>query len=321
MKLFIIGFGNIGTNLMKIISEKNIELKNKFGTSFEVMAVADSKGVYVGFKGYEDLLNAKLRGKMEEFRDKNHDIMNHIEDLDYDILVEVTSSTPNGEPGISYVRKALGRKKHVVTANKSILVKDFDVIDFSKKMGVIFKFEATVCGSIPVFSAIDNYYSKAKIIEVSGAFNATSSYVIRMMEEGMSFNDAIGKAIREGVAERNYEDDLLGVDSARKALILHNYIFGKRMNVEDIENTARIQDVRPGMRLLSVVRDSNIIIKYVEKSEKSKIFDFNGAGMSFSITTDLFNTQTIIVEQDGPWESAAAVYSDLVDILKVNSNE
>ncbi len=317
MKAFIVGFGNIGTNLVRIITKKNNELQQKYGDSFQIIAIADSKGVYKGFKNNEEILEAKLNGRTEKFRIKDTDITKSIADLDYDILVEVTSSTPSGEPGITYVKRAMEKKKHVVTANKSILVQNFDTIDYARKMGVIFKFEATVCGSIPVFNTIDNYYSKAKIKKVSGAFNATSSYIIRMMENGFSFRDALDIAIKEGLAERNYEDDLLGIDSARKALILHNYIFKKRMKMNEIENLAKIEDVKPGMGLISEIEDSKITIKYVEKSEKSKIFNFNGAGMSFTITTDLFNTQTLIVDQDGPWESAAAVYSDLVDILKV----
>ncbi len=319
MKLLILGFGNIARNLLRILEERKEFVKRNYRSDLEVIAIADSKNVYSGFKSIKEVIDAAEKNTLNNFITKEMKQLQAIKTMDYDILVEVTTSTPNGEPGISYVKGALEMGKDVVTANKGILVNNFDLIYEAKSKGNIFKFESTVCGSIPVFSTIDNYYSKAKIHKIEGAFNATSSYVSRIMEEGHDFNYAIEKAIRDGIAERNYKDDILGVDSARKALILHNYVFDNKFTFGDININVKESDLKPGMGLLSELTKDDITIRYVKKSEKGKIFDFNGPGMSFSIRTDLFNQQTIVVESDGPKESAAAVYSDILDIMKVRS--
>lgn len=320
-KLFIIGYGNIARNLLSIIQEYNVNLIKNYGIELKIEAIADTRGVYAGFENIHEIINAKLLNYTDKYMLEDEEISSAIKNLDYDILVEVSTSTNDGQPGISYVKSAIKNKKDVVIANKGILVNDFSLIDFAKSNGIILKFESTVCGSIPVFNSIDNYYSKGKILKMEGAFNATSSYVIQLMERGMDFYSAIRDAISNGIAEKNYNEDLYGVDSGRKALILHNYVYEKRLNFRDINFDIKESDISPGKRLLSEITEGDITIKYVNKSEKNKIFDFNGAGMSFSIKTDLFNEQTIIVENDGPKESAGAVYSDIMDIVKVRKNE
>jgi len=45
-----------------------------------------------------------------------------LQDIPSDIIIELTTSTPDGEPGITHIQKAFQHQKHVVTTNKSPLV-------------------------------------------------------------------------------------------------------------------------------------------------------------------------------------------------------
>lgn len=321
MKLLLVGYGNISRNLIDILLKRKELIKHAYGESIEIEAIIDSKGVYSGFQSMYEMISTKQEGSHVKYRVEGLDPINAIKTLDYDLLVELTSSTLDGEPGISYVKSAFHRGKDVVTANKSILVNDFGLIDYANTNGLLFKFEATVCGSLPVFTTLDNYYSKATIKRISGAFNATSSFVIKKMEDGIPFKDAINLAIREGMAEKEYKEDIFGVDSARKSLILHNYVFGNNMRMKDVQIDIKDEDITAGKRLISEIEESMVRVRYINKLEKDKIFDFNEAGMSISIESDLFDNQTFIVEHDGPKESAAAVYSDILDIMKVRHHE
>ncbi len=318
MKIQVIGLGGIGKNLLRLIHQKNGTIKSKIGEKIEVVSVSDSSGTVIT----EDLsllriIEAKESGGLREIDSfEKISALKAIEDIDADLVVEVTQSTPDGYPGITHVLKAMENEKDVVTANKSILVSEMNMFEKAAEFKRMLRYEATVCGSIPVFNLIDYSIIPANIISVQGYFNATSSFIISRMENGMSKEAAISEAVKIGLAEKNYSDDLEGIDSARKGIILHRRIFNSNISLKDVKFKNIKDGLVPGNRLFTEVNRNGVEVSYKSVGNNRPEIQSTKAPMSITFITDLYDTLTLSIENDGPLESAAATLNDIILIGK-----
>jgi len=318
MKVQVIGLGGIGKNLLKTINQKNGLIKSKVGEKIEIVSVSDTSGtVITDGMPLLRIIQAKESGGLKEIESfEKMSALKAIKDIDSDIVVELTQSTLNGSPGIDHVIEAMENEKDVVTANKGVLTTQINMFEKAKEYGRKIRYEATVCGSIPVFSLMDYSIQPASIISINGFFNATSSFIISKMEDGLSREEAIDQAIKIGLAEKNYKDDIEGIDSARKSIILHRRIFGSTISMNDIKFNNIKEGLLPGNRLYSEITESGIEVGYIHIGEVKDMKKNVGAPMSINFKTDIFDSLSLSVDHDGPVESAAAVLNDIMLIAK-----
>ena len=86
-----------------------------------------------------------------------------------DATVELTPSTPTGEPGLSNIKAALRAKKNVVTANKGPLVVDYRGLEqLARKSGVKLLYEATVAAHVPVFCLVESCFKTDELEGLKG---------------------------------------------------------------------------------------------------------------------------------------------------------
>lgn len=314
MKIQVIGLGGIGKNLLKTINQKNGHIRNILGEKLEVVSVSDTSGtVITDGMSLMQVIHAKESGGLREIESfEKMSAKKAIEDVDADIVVELTQSTVDGYPGIDHVLTAMENGKDVVTANKGILTGRIDIFKKVREYSRKIRYEATVCGSIPVFNLMDYSIQPASIISISGFFNATSSFVISSMEEGMSKEEAINSAIKIGLAERNYKEDLEGIDSARKGIILHRRVFGSSISLDDVVFKNIKEGIYPGMRLHTTVSENGVEVKYLKIDDKYSYIRNGKAPMAITFETDIYDSLTLSVKHDGPVESAAAVLNDIL---------
>ena len=84
-----------------------------------------------------------------------------------------------------------------------------------------FLFEASVGGGIPIIRPISQCLAANDVIEISGILNGTTNFILtKMINEDMSFEDALSLAQQLGYAERNPAADIEGHDACRKICIL-----------------------------------------------------------------------------------------------------
>jgi homoserine dehydrogenase len=314
MRVQVIGLGGIGKNLLRLIYEKNGLINSKIGEKIEVVSVSDTSGTVVtdGMPLLR-IVQAKEYGGLRELDSfERISATKAIEDIDSDAVIELTQSTLDGKPGIDHALKAMENGKDLITANKGILVSEKDVIRESIEMRRIIKYEATVCGSIPVFNLMKYSIAPASISEVEGFFNGTSTFVASMMEAGKSREDAIREAVKTGLAEKNYKDDLEGRDSARKGVILHRTIFGSMISMKDVDFGDMDEEPKIGKRLLTLVGKEGVSVRYVDMNGNVNKNKLTGPAMSITFHTDIVDSLTLSVEHDGPRESAATVLNDIM---------
>jgi homoserine dehydrogenase len=184
--------------------------------------------------------------------------------VDADVFVDLTTGdlgahSPDRFPLVA----ALEAGTDVVTANKSPLALFPAEIDaIRRRTGARLLASATVAGGVPILELLGSALRGAEIVEVAGAWNATSTFVLSRVEEGASFEEAIADARRLGFAEADATADLDGSDSAAKASIVAGAAFGlhppfrsvDRIGIEALDPERLREAGRRGRRTRLVAR-------------------------------------------------------------------
>lgn len=149
------------------------------------------------------------------------------------IVVELVGGC---EPTRTWVLRAIGAGKHVITANKALIAQHGnEIFAAADRHGVIVAFEAAVGGGIPIIKAIREALAGNRIQSIAGIVNGTTNYILtRMTEDGASYADALSEAQHLGFAERDPTADVEGHDAAAKAAIIASIAFGVRVVAGDV---------------------------------------------------------------------------------------
>src|SRR5690349_18477052 len=139
------------------------------------------------------------------------------------------------EPAGDYVLELLRRGKHVVTANKQLVARrGAELFAAASETGVQLRFEASVCGAIPVIKVLREALVVTNVHGVLGIVNGTTNFVLTEMERGKSYDEALAEAQARGYAEADPTDDVSGADAAAKMAILATVAFNSRVTLDDV---------------------------------------------------------------------------------------
>jgi homoserine dehydrogenase len=328
MKIQLVGFGHVGQSLIELIDEKK-ELLKALGLDLRIVSVSDSRGTALDERGLSptEILRYKTRG-WKGFGEyvEGFGALEAVRKIGCDVTVELTPSTLNGEPGLSNIKAALAAKKSVVTANKGPLVVAYrELVRIAKKNSVRLFYEATVGAHVPVFCMVESCFKADELQSVRGILNATTNFVIGEMQRGKSFQDAIDEAVRAGWAETNYSDDVDGIDSARKLVIIANALFGENASLKDV----KIEGIRHVETLVKAARRENRKVKLICEIARNKdklemtvspkmiplddaLATANEGNMAIKYTFKTSKEIFVSAQFLGPKQTAYAVLNDIV---------
>ena len=226
----LIGFGTVGAGLVRILKENAQVLEERLGLPIVLKKIADlditrDRGVKIN--------PALLTQKVEEV----------IEDPEISIVVELMGGL---EPARTFILKAIGNGKHVVTANKALLaVHGTEIFKAAEEAGVDIGFEGSVGGGIPIIRSLKEGLAANRIQVIFGILNGTANYILSEMTlAGEKFQDVLKKAQELGYAEANPTFDVDGIDTAHKLAILISMAYGVQVKMEDIY-TEGIANISP----------------------------------------------------------------------------
>lgn len=151
-----------------------------------------------------------------------------LQDKEVKIVVETMGGL---HPAFEYVLACLRAGKSVVTSNKELVAaKGYDLLQAAEENNVNFLFEASVGGGIPIIRPISQCLAANEIDEIAGILNGTTNFILtRMIEDQMTFADALHLAQENGYAEKDPTADIEGIDACRKICILASLAFGKHV--------------------------------------------------------------------------------------------
>ncbi|MGD1004055.1 MAG: homoserine dehydrogenase [Methanoregulaceae archaeon] len=320
MKIAILGLGAVGKGVTEMVASKDLGIS--------ITGIADSKSGCIDSSGLNTKSILVKKQKKGFCGDKALSAEDVIKKADYDVLVEVTpTNATTGEPGLSYIRQALKRKKHVVTSNKGPLALAYKELQtLAKKNGVALRFEATVGGAIPIFHTLEHGLAGNEILAIFGVLNGTCNYILtRMADEGLTYEQALLEAREMGYAEADPTYDVQGIDAAIKLVILANTIWGDGVKLDDVNRTG-IDLLTPDALKLAEEEDCTIrlIAEAIPKKkllrvapriiEKSHPLVVEGTLNAITIETDMAKEITLIGKGAGSIETASAIIGDLLYI-------
>lgn len=232
MKVAILGLGSVGRGVASMLARKDLDIA--------VTGLADSRSGVMDPAGIDVAAVLEQKAKTGICGDpaiSGEDIAGN---GDYDVLVEVTpTDIRTGEPALTSIRTALSRGKHVVTSNKGPLALHFtDLMQLANENGVQLRYEATVCGAIPIIQTLQHGLAGNEVRAVYGVLNGTCNYILtRMADEGLTYDQALAEAREMGYAEADPTFDVKGIDTALKLVILANTIWKNGVTLADVDCT------------------------------------------------------------------------------------
>lgn len=220
MKVGFLGLGTVGSGVYKVLEKNADMIRTREGLDIEVsrVLVRDRNK-----RRAVDIDSSLLTTDA-------HDIIN---DPGIDIIAEFMGGE---EPAFTYLSEALKKGKTVVTANKEVIAKHWDVLEQeAAETGAGLYFEASVAGGIPIIKTIKRSLQANHILKFMGIINGTTNYILtRMSEEGLDFQTALKEAQRLGYAEPDPTADIEGLDAKFKLSILSTICFRDKVPLEHV---------------------------------------------------------------------------------------
>jgi len=224
----LIGWGTIGSGVIRLMRGFQKQLSERLGASLELARVADI-----------DLTRKREVKVAKSLLTK--DTRAVLADPDIDIVIELMGGL---EPARTFVLEAIEQGKAVVTANKALLAHHGrEIFQAAEAAGVGFGFEASVGGGIPIIRTLREGLGADRHSAVFGIMNGTSNYILSTMaSEGRGYAEVLAAAQKSGLAEADPTYDVDGIDAAHKLALLVQLAFGVHLPLEAI-HTEGIRDV------------------------------------------------------------------------------
>ena len=320
MRIALLGFGSVGRGIAQAILAKDLDIT--------VTGLADSRSGIIDAGGID--LAAALARKEQGGPCGNPGVgpMDVVKKADYDVLVEVTpTNVETGEPALGHIREGLRRRKHVVTSNKGPIALAYpELRALAEANGVLLKYEATVCGAIPLIHALQEGLAGNTISRLCGVFNGTCNYILtRMAEDALTYEQALAEARELGYAEADPTYDVKGIDAAIKLVILANTILDMHTTLDDVERTGidrltpdaleLAEDLDCTIRLIGeIIPGSGVLRVSPRIVPKVHPLVVEGTLNAVTVEADLAGELTFIGKGAGSTETASAVIGDLLYI-------
>jgi len=316
VKVGLIGFGTVGTGVVKILQRNAEIIARRVGRSVVLAKIADldiktDRGVTVS--------PGILTTNANEILD----------DPQIDIVVELIGGH---EPAKRFILHALSKQKGVVTANKALLADHGeDVFEAAFQAKADLGFEASVGGGIPIIRSLTEGLAGNRLTSITGIMNGTSNYILtRMTLEGRDFSDILKEATREGYAEADPSLDIEGIDAAHKLVIMVNLAYGTPVPMSAVytEGISQISTVDIAfarelgftIKLLGIAKLKDQVIEArvhpTLVPTASPIAQVNGVYNAIHLVGDAVGDIVLYGQGAGSLPTASAVVGDIIDLAR-----
>ena len=249
----LMGLGVVGSGVAKTLLEKEDAIAQQVGCPLKIKRI---------------LVRNPARKRTFEVSAQllTTDPQQILSDPEIDIVIEVIGGETEA---YKYIKEAILRKKHIVTANKEVISKhSLELFTLASKNKVDVRYEASVGGGIPLIAPFKRDLLANNILAIHAIINGTTNYILtRMAKEGLDFDTALKQAQELGYAEANPANDIDGVDAAYKLAILATLAFRTEIHPDDIyyEGISRLNS-----RDFRYAREFGYAIKLLAIAKKEK---------------------------------------------------
>ena len=317
ISIAVLGHGVVGSGVVEVLTTNQTTIIQKAGQAVLVKRILD-------LRSFPELPYA------DKFTTNFEDILG---DTDISVVVETMGGL---HPAYDYAKAALSAGKSVVTSNKELVAaKGDELLALARAQKVNFLFEASVGGGIPIIRPLDQCLAANEISEIAGILNGTTNFMLtKMVQDGMSFEDALALAQQLGYAERNPAADVEGMDACRKICILASLAFGKHVYPDHVHTEGITHLTAADVRCADAL---GCVIKLIGKARRTK------DGVQCLVAPMLISKESLLANVNdvfnavlargnavgdvifygkgaGKLPTASAVVADVIDAVKHTAN-
>ena len=238
INLFLVGVGNVGSNLLNQLNQQQNYLKNELHFQINVIGMSNSKKMIFNENGialdnWENELKNGSATNLPEFisfiQKKN---------LRNSVFVDATASKEVAGCYELFLKKSVS----VVACNKIACSSNYEnyklLKQLARQFNASFLFETNVGAGLPVVGTLnDMVKSGDKVHKIEAVLSGTLNFVFNNYNGTKTFASIVKQARDEGYAEPDPRVDLSGTDVMRKILILARES-GFKMEMEDIKSNS-----------------------------------------------------------------------------------
>jgi homoserine dehydrogenase len=321
--LCIVGFGNVGQELVHLLDAKRNELRESENIEFQVTGIASRALGWIA-----NLNGVDMRGPHSTAAN----VRDWLAQAKADVLFEATSlNRHDGQPAVDHIRAALECGAHAISANKGPVVFAYrELRDLARAQHRQFFFESTVLDGVPIFSLFRDAMPVARVQAFSGVLNSTTNVVLQQIEAGHSLEDAVTIAQQLGVAETDPTDDLEGWDAAVKVAALATVLFDQPISLDQVQrkgitslDSDAVREARRSGHAYKLVCRARKLVDGMEASvqpEKLSINDpmarVDGTSSIVTFEMDVLPALTMIEHDPGLRITAYGMLADFVRAVR-----
>ena len=336
LRLALLGFGHVGRRFAMHLLGPYGRVLEEHGVRSRVTGIATGRhGVAMDARGLDlrrclQLVDADGLGTLHRAAPVRS-VADFIRRVEADVLLELTTLAPrSGEPATSYLKQALARGLHAVTANKGPVAFALPRLRrLARDHGVLFLHEGAVMDGTPVFNLAAHCLPGVRVTGFRGVLNATTGLILSRMERGATLAEALEEARRRGIVEADPRHDLDGWDAAVKGCVVANALMGAALRPTDVRRSG-IRRVKAD-RLRRLARDGRsvrLVVRGSRRAGRVRVsvrpeevapgdpLRTSGADTVLLLSTDLMGELGLFEGGATVDQTAYALLSDLVTIVR-----
>lgn len=326
VKIGIVGGGTVGGGIVEIIESKREHFQQMTGKNLSVKTICvrdlDKPRDFTIPEG------CKVTTEFDDI----------LGDDSLDIVVEVMGGTTLANDVIC---KALESGKDVVTANKALIAEKLaDIESLVAKVNggkgdadsTEFRYEAAVCGGIPIIRSLQSDFVGDEIQMLSGIINGCTNFMLTAMDvHGKSYDEALSEASDLGYAEADPTLDVGGFDARSKLKILMRLAYGIDVEEDDISCRGITELTKLDFQYAKMMGGSIKLVGVAKTVSEGKVaafvspayitssdslFAVTGATNAVELISKNLQTTTLIGQGAGRYPTANSCINDIVALAK-----
>lgn len=338
IRVCLVGFGNVGKALVRLLEKKQPALTSQFGFSTIVTGIAtgshgmaiDPDGINI-HEAIQLVESGKSLSSISKFPTPA-DNLAFIRECAAEVLFENTPVNHHtGQPAADHLKAALEAGMHAITANKGPVVHVYqELTALAQKKERRFLFESAVMDGAPIFSLFRGPLPAVELKGFHGILNSCTNLLLELMEQGKTFEEAVTYGQSVGITETDPSADIDGWDAAIKVSALSTVLMGIPLKPEEVNRTGirgittqmiagALKNSERWKLVCSAQRHGESVTATVAPQRiaaASPLYSINGTSSFVQFEMDTLPGLGILESNPGPETTAYGLLADLINAVR-----